>query len=130
LGQITRARQPAQHLLDNLNSTDIADKTSVLEALLTLVTTVSAGRLHPRAAPHLCAAHVILLRKKDAGVRSIALGDILRRLTDNWLLATSQGRSLTAALAPLQTAFPKVSPCEVVAMGVQTLAKACTGALD
>jgi len=36
-----------------------------------------------------------------------------------WLLATSQGLIATAALAPLQTAFAKGSPCEVVAMGVQ-----------
>jgi len=40
-----------QHLLDCLNSADIAAKTGLLEALLTLVTTVSAGRQHPRAAP-------------------------------------------------------------------------------
>jgi len=34
-----------QHLLDCLNSADSAAKTGLLEALLTLVTTVSAGRL-------------------------------------------------------------------------------------
>jgi len=89
--------------------------------LLTLVTTVSAGRLHPRAAPYLCAALLIPLKKKDGGVRPIAVGDTRRRLTAKWLLATSQGRSATAALAPLQTAFAKGSPCEVVAMGVHAL---------
>jgi len=62
-----------------------------------------------------------LLKKKDGGVRSIAVGETLRRLTAEWLLATSQGRSETAALAPLQTAFAKGSPCDVVAMGVQAL---------
>jgi len=40
-----------QHLLDCLNSADSASKAGLLEALLTLVTTVSAGRLHTRAAP-------------------------------------------------------------------------------
>jgi len=60
-------------------------------------------------------------------VRPIAVGDTLRRLTAKWLLATSQGRSATAALAPLRTAFAKGSPCQVVAMGVQALADTLHG---
>jgi len=88
-----------QHLLDCLNSADSTAKAGLQEALLTLVTATSSGRLHPRAAPHLCAARLIPLRKKDGGVR----------------------RNAAAALAPLKTAFVKGSPCEVVAMGVQAL---------
>jgi len=52
-------------------------------------------------------------------VRPIAVGDTLRRLVAKWLLATTQGRNAATALAPLQKAFAKGSPCEVVAMGVQ-----------
>jgi len=91
------------------------------------VTAVSASRLHPRAAPLLCAACLIPFRKKYGGMRPIAVGDTLRRLVAKWLLATSQGRSATAALAPLQTAFEEGSPCEVVAMGVQSHVDALTG---
>jgi len=116
-----------QHLLDFLNSADSAAKARLLETLLTLVTTVSAGRLHPRGAPYLCAARFIPLKKKDGGVRRIDKSDPPRRLTAKWLLATSQGRSATAALAPLQTAFAKGSPCEVVAMGVLALAEPMHG---
>jgi len=116
-----------QHLLDCLNSADSAAKAGLLEALLTLVTTVSAGRLHPRATALLCRARLIPLRKKDGGVRRIAVSDTLRRLVAKWLLATSQGRSATAALAPLPTAFAKGSPCEVVAMGVQAHVDALHG---
>jgi len=116
-----------QHLPDCLNSADSATKTGLLEALLTLVTTVSAGRLHPRAAPYLCVVRLIHLKKKDGGVRPIAVGDTLRRKTAKWLLATSQGRSATAALAPLQTAFAKGSSCDVVVMGVQALADTLYG---
>jgi len=75
--------------------------------------------MHPRAAPLLCAARLLPLRKKDGGVRPIAVCDTLRRFVAKRLLATSQGRGKTAGLAPLQTAFSKGSPCEVVAMGVQ-----------
>jgi len=98
-----------------------------VEVVLTLVTMVSAGRQNPSAAPYLCAARLIQLRKKDGGVRPIAVGDTMRRLMAKWLLATSQGRSATAALAPLQAAFAKGSPCEVVAMGVQALADTLHG---
>jgi len=42
-----------QHLLDCLNSADSAAKAGLLEAMLTLVTTTSSGRLHHRAAPYL-----------------------------------------------------------------------------
>jgi len=60
-------------------------------------------------------------------VRPIAVGDTLRRLVAKWLLATAQGRNTAAALAPLQTAFAKGSPCEVVAMGVQAQVDALHG---
>jgi len=56
-----------QHLLDCLNSADSAAKAGLLKALLNLVTTTSSGRLHPRAAPYLCAARLIPLRKKRWG---------------------------------------------------------------
>jgi len=119
-----------QHLLNCLNSADSAAQAGLLVGFLTLVRAVSAGRLHPRAAPLLCAARLIPLTKKDGGVRPIAVGDTLRRLVAKWLLATSQRRSATAALAPLQTAFAKGSPSEVVAMGVQAHVDAHMGAPD
>jgi len=53
------------------------------------------------------------------GVRPIAVADTLLRLVAKWLLGTAKGRNTAAALAPLQTAFGKGSPCEVVAMGMQ-----------
>jgi len=116
-----------QDLPDCLNSAHSVAKKGLLEALLTLVTTVSAGRLHRRDTPYLCATRLIPLKKEDGGVRPIAFGDILRRLTAKWLLATSQEWSAPAALAPLQTAFANGSPCEVVAMGVQALAETLHG---
>jgi len=60
-------------------------------------------------------------------VRPIAVGDTLRRLVAKWLLASAQGRNAAAALAPLQTAFAKGSPCEVVAMRVQAQVDALHG---
>jgi len=116
-----------QHLLDCLNSADSAVRAAFLEALLTLVTATSSGRIYPRAAPYLCAAHLIPLRKKDGVVRPIAVGDTLRTLVAKWLLASAQGRNSAAALATLLTGFVKGSPCEVVAMGVQAQVDALHG---
>jgi len=99
-----------QHLLDSLNSADSAAKAGLLEVLLTLVIATSSGHLSPRAAPYLFAARLMALRKKDGGVRPIAVGDTLRRLVEKWLLATAQGYNAAAALSPLQTAFAKGSP--------------------
>jgi len=67
-------------MLDCLDSADSAAKARVLEALLVLVTAVSAGLLHPRAAPYLCPARLIPLKKKGGGVRPTAAGDNLHRL--------------------------------------------------
>jgi len=44
-----------------------------------------------------------------------------------WQLASAQGRNAAAALGPLQTSFTKGGPCEVVAMGVQTMVDALHG---
>jgi len=66
--------------------------------------------------------------KRIGGLRPIAVGDTLRRLVAKWLLASAQGRNAAAAIAQLQTAFAKGTPCEVVAMGVRPTWMPCTRA--
>jgi len=61
-------------------------------------------------------------------VRPIAVGDTLWSLVAKWLLETAHGRNTAAGLTPLETAFAKGSPCEVVEMGKQAHVDACTGA--
>jgi len=75
----------------------------------------------------MCAARLIPLRRRDGCVSPIALGDTLRWLLANWLLASAQGRNAATALAPLQTTFAKASPCDVVAMGVRVQVDALHG---
>lgn len=108
-----------QYHVDCLKSVESAANAGILDSLLTLVIAVKAGSLQPRAAPFLCAAHLIQLKKKDGGARPIAVGDTLRRLVVKWLLATSQGRITSSDLAPLPTDFAQDYHCEVVAMEVQ-----------
>jgi len=92
-----------QHLLDCLNSADSAAKAGLLEALLTLVTAVSAGRLHLRAVPPLCAARLIPLRKKDGGVRPIAVGDTLH---GSWRVRVGDGPGGAASACIVYISHP------------------------
>jgi len=116
-----------QHLLDCINSADSAAKAGLLHTMLPLVTAISSGLLHPRAAPYLCAARIIPLRTKNGGVRPIAVCDTLRRMVEKWLLASAPGQNAAAAIAPLQKVFAKGSPFDGVAMGVQAKVEAKPG---
>jgi len=117
---------PPQHLLDCLDPADSAAKAVLLEAPLTLVTAISSGRLHPRLPVR--GAPQPPKKKVWGSARPIAVSDSLRMLVAKWLLASAQGRNAAAALASLQTALAKESPCEVVAMGCRPRWTPCTGA--
>jgi len=98
-GQRGRAlRTTAPTSAGKLDSPASAAKAGLLEALLTLATATSSGRLHPRAAPYLCAARLNSQRKKYGWVRPIAVGHGLRRLVTQWLLASAQGRNAALSL--------------------------------
>ena len=107
-----------QHVLDCLRHADTASCTHLLTALVRLADTAVAGNLQPEAAPLLCAARLIPLRKKDGGVRPIAVGETLRRVIAKWAIRSSAGRAAMEALSPMQVAFQKGGPCETLAMGV------------
>jgi len=62
-----------QHMLDCISSADGPAKTGLLEAPLLLVTTASAGSLHPVAGPYMCVACLIPPRKNDVGLRPIVV---------------------------------------------------------
>ena len=77
------------------------------------------GACLPEAVPWLCAANLHPLKKDDGGIRPIAVGEVLRRITAKWLLKTDEAREVTNWMAPEQIAFEKGGPCEALAMGVQ-----------
>ena len=71
--------------------------------------------------PALCGANLTPLRKKDNGVRPIAVGEVLRRLTGKALLSTAAAKDEISVLAPEQVGVGVPRACETVAIGVTSL---------
>ena len=88
----------AQHLLDALTP---AAKATVIEQLASVLSLLARGAAPESLMPHLAGAKLFAAEKKDGGVRPIAVGEILRRLTAKCLChaAKDSARNL---LWPLQ----------------------------
>ena len=112
-----------QHLLDCLRADVPGGGTQMLEGLLTLTNAAMAGGLEPAAVRILCGARLVPLRKPDGGVRPIAVGETLRRVVAKWCGQLPAARMLARSLEPLQVAFVKGGPCEVLGMGTQELVR-------
>ena len=98
----------------------------MLAALTTLVHTAAHGALDPHATQHLCSAKLIPLRKKDGGVRPIAVGETLRRVIAKHVARSPAAKALADSLAPLQVAFRQGGPCEVTSMAFAEYARSMT----
>jgi hypothetical protein len=73
-----------------------------LQYLTGVVNLLCVGRALRVVVPHLCGAYLLLCRGNDGGIRPIAVGEVLRRLT-----------SKCAARAVLSNALQLLSPLEV-----------------
>ena len=94
---------------------------TLIAALASLTQLWVHGRLPPEHAPFLCGANLTPLRKKDDGVRPVAVGETIRRLVGKALLSTATLKQQVAALAPLQCGVGVRGATEAVAMGTQCL---------
>ena len=92
-----------------MRNADTAPAHALLSALLSLTSCAAAGDLDPHAVQTLCIAKLVPLKKKDGGVRPIAVGETLRRVIAKWLVRSTEAVNLAQSLAPLQTAFAKVA---------------------
>ena len=73
----------------------------------------------------LCASTLVPLRKKDGGVRPIAVGDTLRRVVGKCLLHLEAVASEMACLQPRQCGVGVRNAAEMVGMGLQRLVQSC-----
>ena len=112
-----------QHLLDCLRTDVPGGGAQLLEGLLTLTGAAMAGGLEPAAVRVLCGARLVPLRKPDGGVRPIAVGETLRRVAAKWCGQLPAAKSLARDLEPLQVAFVKGGPCEVLGMGAREVVR-------
>ena len=71
----------------------------------------------PEVAPHLCGASLLAYQKKDGGVRPIAVGEALRRLTSKCLSHSVQEQA-SQTLTPLQVGVGVKGGCEAIVHAV------------
>jgi hypothetical protein len=79
------------------------------------------GKVPQDMAPALCGANLTPLRKKDGGVRPIAVGEVLRRLACKTLLSTAVAKEEISALAPEQVGVGVSRGAESIALGFSGL---------
>ncbi|CAK0834577.1 unnamed protein product, partial [Prorocentrum cordatum] len=89
----------AQHLLDAMTPATRATVTELLAAACKMRANGEAPR---ELAPHLAGAKLVALEEDDGGLRPIAVGEVLRRLTSKVLCDHVKGRA-RQVLWPLQT---------------------------
>ena len=98
-----------QHLLELVVSRE--GGADLLSALTVFVNTLLQGRCHPEIAPILFGGRLIALNKATGGLRPIAVGYTLRRLTSKCASAAVAGK-LSTYLAPRQLGFGVPGGCE------------------
>ncbi|XP_055339157.1 uncharacterized protein LOC129588800 [Paramacrobiotus metropolitanus] len=69
-----------QHSLDLIGARMDDAASSLCDALTDLLNLILAGKAPPEVVPLLCGARLVALRKKDGGLRPIAVGNIYRRI--------------------------------------------------
>ena len=77
----------ANHLKEGVCCPSPSRAQSTLLHLSRLVTLLSSGSCPPSVIPHLCGATLLASQKKSGGLRPIAIGEVLRRLTSKCLSA-------------------------------------------
>ena len=82
-------------------------------ALTRVVNLMAAGRVPEEVAPYLCGARLHAAKKKDGGLRPIAVGNLLRRLTSK-LMATALADRAAEHLAPHQLGVGVRGGCEAI----------------
>ena len=101
----------------------------LLTALTALTNLALSGRLPECAVPAFFGASLIALRKKDGGLRPIAVGSVYRRIAGK-VTATAVSRAIGTQLRPAQHGVATRNGCEVAVHAVRAYAEACTAAGD
>ena len=92
----------------------------VISAILDVVNLLAHGEAPTSIAPYLCGANLLALKKKDGGIRPIAVGEILRRLVAKCLCRLSSQRA-ASLFVPLQVGLGVPGGCEAVSHALNGL---------
>ena len=91
-----------------------------LQGLVGVVNLLCAGCAPPSISPFLCGATLLACRKKGGGLRPIAIGEVLRRLTSKCVSWAVQADA-TGVLSPLQVGVGITVGCESIVHSVVSL---------
>ena len=100
-----------EHLKVAVKSPSPNRSDKALEALTKLVNVMAAGKVPAEVSRYLCGARLHAALKKDGGIRPIAVGNILRRLTSK-LVAVRLAQKAATKLAPHQLGVGVRGGCE------------------
>ena len=90
---------------------------NAVQALLGVINLLCAGRAPPEVVPHICGASLFACKKKGGGLRPIAVGEILRRLTSKCISRVVQAEAFSV-LTPLQVGVGVLVGCEAIVHAV------------
>ena len=91
-----------------------------LQYLTGVVNLLCAGRAPRAVVPHLCGAYLLPCRKKDGGLRPIAVGEVLRRLTSKCAARAVLSNALQL-LSPLQVGVGLPGGCDTILHSVTSI---------
>ena len=103
----------ANHLREATRCPTASCGTRALRAIAATVNLLAAGGAPPEIASYLCGATLLAMKKKNGGLRPIAVGEVLRRLTSKCLSRAVQSDS-SDVLTPLQVGVGVKGGCEAV----------------
>ena len=98
-------------------------------ALTALINAAIAGDIPEHARQTFFSAHLVAIKKKDGGVRPIAIGSIYRRLASK-ILARRMSSALTSELKPVQLGVGVRMGCEAAVHAVREFTDIHTGTPD
>ena len=91
-----------------------------LQGLLGVVNRLCAGRAPSAVIPHLCGASLFACKKRGDGLRPIAVGEVLRRLTSKCVSRAVQADAVRI-LSPLQVGVGIPVGCEAIVHSVSSV---------
>ena len=103
----------ANHLREATRCPTASCGTRALRAIAATVNLLAAGGAPPEIASYLCGATLLAVKKKNGGLRPIAVGEVLRQLTSKCLSRAVQSDSFDV-LSPLQVGVGVKGGCEAV----------------
>ena len=112
----------AEHLKVAVEMGSPGRKEKTIESITNLVNNLLAGNMPKEVASYFCGANLFGAKKKDGGIRPIAVGEILRRLVSKAAMRVLSKKA-EQLLSPLQLGIGVRGVCETVVHALREATK-------